>query len=101
MLSKYGPVEQRIHNELVSKGFKVAIVNTRDYEVRRGGGKAVLLLDDVFEAFTISGLFSDTLNPRDTYVLAINRVLLFREISRLGYPTPDFVVALNLTWLVR
>ncbi|WP_446752620.1 hypothetical protein [Vulcanisaeta sp. JCM 16161] len=88
-------MEQRIHNELVSKGFKVAIVNTRDYEVRRGGGKAVLLLDDVFEAFTISGLFSDTLNPRDTYVLAINRVLLFREISRLGYPTPDFVVALN------
>ncbi|GAB6943417.1 ATP-grasp domain-containing protein [Vulcanisaeta sp. JCM 14467] len=95
MLSKYGPVEQRIHNELVSKGFRVFLVNTRDDGVGYVGGKAVLLLDDAFEAFVISGLFEDTLNPRDAYIMAINRALLFRELSRLGYPTPEVSIALN------
>lgn len=36
------------------------------------------------------------MNPRDTYILAINRALLFRELSGLGYPTPpDLIIALN------
>ncbi len=89
-------MEQKIHSELVNRGgFRVAIINTRDDEVRHRDGKAVLLLDDVFEAFVISGLFDDTLNPRDTYILAINRALLFRELSELGYPIPDLTIALN------
>lgn len=95
VLSKYGPVEQKIHNDLVNRGFRVTIINTRDDEVKRGNSKAVLLLDDTFEALVISSLFEDTLNPRGAYVLAINRAALFRELSRLGYPTPEISVALN------
>ncbi|BDR92334.1 hypothetical protein [Vulcanisaeta souniana] len=95
VLSKYGPVEQRIHSELSGRGFRVGVLNTMESEVRHSPGKAVLLLDDVFEAFIISNLFSETLNPYDAYAMAVNRVLLFRELSELGYPTPDVSVALN------
>ncbi|WP_243665723.1 hypothetical protein [Vulcanisaeta sp. JCM 16159] len=95
VLSKYGPVEQKIHNDLVNRGFRVTIINTRDDEVRCRNSKAVLLLDDTFEALVISSLFEDTLNPRGAYVLAIDRAALFRELSRLGYPTPELSVALN------
>ena len=95
VLSKYGPIEQRIHNELLGRGFRVGVLNTMESEVRRYPGKAVLFLDDVFEALVISNLFDETLNPYGAYALAVNRALLFRELSNLGYPTPDLSVALN------
>jgi hypothetical protein len=95
MLSKYGPLEQQLHSKLVNSGFRVGIINARDEELRITQGRAVLLLDNVFEALIASGLFDKTLNAQNVYVMAMNRVLLFRELSRLGYPVPEFMIALN------
>ncbi|MGC8607998.1 MAG: hypothetical protein ACP5L5_10630 [Vulcanisaeta sp.] len=95
VVSKYGPLEQQLHNKLLNTGLRVSVVNTRDEEVKRQPGKAVLLLDDVFESLIIASLFNETLNPRTIYEMAINRALLFKELNKLGYSTPNFSVALN------
>ncbi|KUO89219.1 MAG: hypothetical protein AT716_01350 [Vulcanisaeta sp. MG_3] len=95
VLDKYGPLEQQLYNKLLNTGLKVGAVNVKNDALRPMQSKAVLLLDDVFESFVLSSLFNDTLNPHNVYAMGINRALLFKELRKMGYPTPEFDIALD------
>lgn len=95
VLDRFGPVEQQLYNKLLNAGLRVRVFNVRDDALRPMRGRAVLLLDDVFTSLIASSMFDYTLNPYNVYAMGINRALLFRELARRGYPTPEFSIALD------
>ena len=95
VLDRFGPVEQQLYNKLLNAGLKIRVLNARDDVLRPMHGKAVLLLDDVFASLIVSSIFDHTLNPHNVYAMGINRALLFRELARRGYPTPEFSISLD------